>query len=57
MEIYPEKKGKVRTHSKEERTLGAPLYDLDMLAIPYETIADVRVTTFTPETKKFGFMP
>lgn len=47
--------GKLRTHPKDERKLGAPQYDLDRFAIPYERITDVRITTRAQRNQKIGF--
>jgi hypothetical protein len=53
-EIFP-RKGKARATGKEERKSGAPLFDLDRLALPYSVIGGVEVTTLTPRDKAAGF--
>ena len=52
--IYP-RRGKARKTPKAERDLGAPQYDLDRLAIPYEAIIDVEITTLAQKDRKAGF--
>jgi hypothetical protein len=47
--------GKLRPYPKDERGLGAPQFDLDRLAIPYERITDVLITTRRQRSQKMGF--
>jgi hypothetical protein len=54
IEIYPEK-GSMKKHPKDERALGAPLYDLDRVAIAYGTITRVVMTTRKTTKDPFGF--
>ena len=43
-EIFP-LKGNPRKHTKEDRVQGAPVHDLDRVAVPYSMIAEVEITT------------
>src|SRR5262245_42363647 len=54
LEVLSEK-GKVREQPKDERKLGAPPYEFDRLAVPFGTIAYVRVATLSQEDPKIGF--
>jgi len=53
-EIYP-LKGNLRKHTKEDRAQGAPVHDLDRVAVAYSMIAEVEITTRQIGQQKIGF--
>ena len=53
--VYPHK-GEVRKYSKEDRDLGAPQFDFDVVALPYQNIKEVVITDRAPTKKgNLGF--
>jgi hypothetical protein len=53
-EVFP-LKGSLRKHTKDDRTQGAPIFDLDRIAVPYSMIAEVEITTRQIGQQKIGF--
>ena len=57
LEVYPERRS-ARRHNVEDRKGGAPLFDLDRVAVAFNAVATVVVTLDRqPHSKASGFNP